>query len=77
MAARSAIRHNKGTLHKWFGPNRGTHWNIAGAVAVIVLGGYFIYSNRDRTPTTAASISATEPSSRAIAPALPAPPSEK
>jgi hypothetical protein len=29
-------------LHKWLGPNGGTHWTVAGSVAVIVVGGYLI-----------------------------------
>jgi hypothetical protein len=37
-------------LHKWLGPNPGTHWTIAGSVAVIMLGGYFIYSSNRDTP---------------------------
>jgi hypothetical protein len=38
-------------LRKWFGPNRNTHWTIAGSVAVIMLGSYLVYSNRDSNPT--------------------------
>jgi len=57
MSARSVIRHDQKKLHKWlhkwFGANRGTHWTIAGSVAVIVFGSYLIYSNRDRDPTVA------------------------
>jgi hypothetical protein len=70
MTDPSIIQHNKNTLHKWFGPNRGTHWNIAGSVAVIMLGSYLVYSIRDSSPTTAATISATE---QAPAPLIPAP----
>ncbi len=47
MAGRTGIRRDKNTLQKWLGPNRGTHWTVAGAVAVIMLGGYLIYSIRD------------------------------
>ena len=36
MAEPSVIHHDKNMLHKWFGPNRGTHWTIAGSVAVIM-----------------------------------------
>jgi hypothetical protein len=60
MTGPSVIQHVKGMLHKWLGPNRGTHWTIAGSVAVIMLGGYLIYS-----------ISAAE---RTPAPMTPAPP---
>jgi hypothetical protein len=70
MTGPSVIRHKKNTLHKWFGPNSGTHWTIAGSVAVIMLGSYLVYSIRDSNPTTAAAISATE---RAPAPLTPAP----
>lgn len=47
MAGPSVIRRDKSMLQKWLGPNRGTHWTVAGAVAVIMLGGYLIYSIRD------------------------------
>jgi hypothetical protein len=67
MTGHSVIRHDKSVLHKWFGPNRSTHWTIAGAVAVIILG---VYSNRDSNPRTAAAISAAEGTP---APAPPAP----
>jgi hypothetical protein len=60
MTGSPVIQHDKSMLHKWLGPNRGTHWSIAGAVAVIMLGGYLIYS-----------ISADE---RPPAPMIPAPP---
>jgi hypothetical protein len=73
MTGHSAIRHDKGVLHKWFGPNRGTHWTIAGSVAVIILGGYLVYSTRDSSPNTATTISAAEPTPAATAPAPPAP----
>ena len=46
-------------LHKWFGANRGTHWTIAGSVAVIIFGGYLIYNSRDSNPTTVATIGMT------------------
>ena len=36
MPGRSVIQHDKNILYKWFGPNRGTHWTIAGSVAVIM-----------------------------------------
>jgi hypothetical protein len=56
MSARSAIRHDRSKLgkwlHKWFGTNRGTHWTIAGAVAVIILGSYLVYNGRDGNPAT-------------------------
>jgi hypothetical protein len=53
MVGHSTIRHRKGTLRRWFGPNRSTHWSIAGSVAVIMLGSYLIYSSRDSNPPTA------------------------
>ena len=52
---------HKNMLIRWFGPNRNTHWTIAGSVAVILLGGYLVLSNRDGNPTSTA-ISATETS---------------
>jgi hypothetical protein len=73
MTAPSSIRRKKSMLYRWFGPNRGTHWNIAGSVAVIILGSYLIYNNRDRALTTAAPVSAVEPTPALMAPAPPAP----
>jgi hypothetical protein len=60
MSGPAATRHNKKTqrrwLSKWFGANRGTHWTIAGAVAVIILGTYLIYNTRDGNPAAATTI---------------------
>jgi hypothetical protein len=62
MTAPPVIRHDTNTLHKWlhkwFGTNRGTHWTIAGSVAVIILGSYLIYNIRNSNPTTATTIAA-------------------
>jgi hypothetical protein len=56
MIALSVLRYDKNKLrkwfHKWFGTNRGTHWTIAGSVAVIIFGSYLIYNSRDSNPTT-------------------------
>jgi hypothetical protein len=70
MTERSVIHNDKSLLRKWFGPNRGTHWTIAGSVAVIMLGSYLVYSNRDATSVTAITISAPE---QTPAPTTPAP----
>jgi hypothetical protein len=59
---------NDSILHRWFGPNRNTHWTIAGAVGVIILGSYLVYSNRDNKPTTTTTISAGERTSAPISP---------
>lgn len=60
----SVLRHNKNKLrnwfHKWFGTNRGTHWTIAGSIAVIIFGSYLIYNSRESNLTTTASIPAAE-----------------
>jgi hypothetical protein len=74
MAGPSAIQHNKSWLHKWFAPNSGTHWSVAGAVVVILLGSYLVgsylvYSNH----TTATPIAAAEQTSAPMALAPPAP----
>ena len=67
----AVTREDKSVLHQWFGPNRGTHWTIAGSVALIILGSYFIYSNnRDTPPPAAPTVSATD---GAAAPTAPAP----
>ena len=69
MSTRSVIQHDMNVsykwLHKWFGTNRGTHWSIAGSVAVIIFGSYLIYNNRDSNPTSAAATAAAE---RTVAP---------
>jgi hypothetical protein len=69
MAGPSATRHGKSWLHKWFGPNRGTHWSVAGAVAVILLGGYLIYSNHDGNPPTTPPLAAAQQTPAPMAPA--------
>ena len=68
MADPSAIRHNRSWLHRWFGPNRDTHWSVAGAVAVILLGSYLVYSNQTTAPPNATAEQTPAP----IAPAPPA-----
>jgi hypothetical protein len=70
MTRRSAIPHNRSILHKWFGPNRGTHWSIAGSVGVIILGSYLVYSSQKAATT----IIVVEQSPAATTPASPAPP---
>jgi hypothetical protein len=60
---------HKSLLSSWFGPNRNTHWTIAGSVAVIMLGGYLVYSNRDSSPTPGTPTSAAEPSPPPMGPA--------
>jgi hypothetical protein len=60
MISPAGRQSNKSMLHQWFGPNRNTHWTIAGAVGVIILGSYLVYSNRDSRPITAPTISAAE-----------------
>jgi len=59
-----------GALRRWLGPNRNTHWTTAGAVAVIMLGSYLIYSIRDGASTTVAPNSMAE---QTLAPTAPAP----
>jgi hypothetical protein len=70
MTAHPVVHNKNGALRRWIGPNRNTHWTTAGAVAVIMLGSYLIYSIRDGTPTTAAPNSTAE---RTPAPTVPAP----
>jgi len=74
MSAHSVIRHDRNKLgkwfHKWFGTNRGTHWSIAGSVAVIIFGSYLIYNSHDSNPTTTPNIPAAE---RTPAPMTPGP----
>jgi hypothetical protein len=51
MSAPSATRRDRNALgkrlRKWFGANRGTHWSVAGSIAVIIFGVYLIYNNHD------------------------------
>lgn len=74
MSASSVLRRDRNKLrkwlHKWFGTNRGTHWTIAGSVAVIIFSSYLIYNSRDGNPTTAATIGVTGPTPVPTAPAL-------
>jgi hypothetical protein len=64
MSTRSVIRHDVNVLYKWFhkslGTNRGTHWSIAGSVAVIISGSCVIYSNRSSNPAAAAAASVAQ-----------------
>ena len=64
MNARPVIRRDKHALrkwlHKWFGANRGTHWTIAGSVAVVILGSYLVYSGRDSARAPGAASPAVE-----------------
>jgi hypothetical protein len=69
MTEPSVTRNDKSALHKWIGPNRGTHWAIAGSVAVIMLGSYLIYSNSDGNQIT----TTTSGIARTPAPNAPAP----
>lgn len=58
MIAPSVLQRDKNKLHKWFGTNRGTHWPVAGAVAVIIFGSYLIYNSRDGSHTTTSTLPA-------------------
>jgi hypothetical protein len=68
MTGQRANKPRENVLRRWFGPNRNTHWTIAGSVAVIMLGAYLVYSNRDSSPAGTA-ISATEATSPPTGPA--------
>jgi hypothetical protein len=70
MGEPSTIGHDKSWLHKWLGPNQTTHWAVAGAVAVILLGSYLVYSNNsDSNRTANTPISAAEQPAAPMAPA--------
>jgi hypothetical protein len=68
MTGQRANEPHKNVLIRWFGPNRNTHWTIAGSVAVIMLGAYLVYSNHDGAPASTA-ISATQTALPATEPA--------
>jgi hypothetical protein len=72
MTALSAPRYDKNKLrkwfNKWFGTNRGTHWTIAGSVAVIIFGSYLVYNGRNSNPATIIIIPAAERTPGPVAP---------
>ena len=74
MTALSAPRYDRNKLQKWlrkwFGTNRGTHWIIAGSVAVIIFGSYLVYNGRASNPATTIIIPAAE---RTPSPTAPGP----
>ena len=70
MTARSVIQRDKEMLRKWLGTNRGTHWTVAGSVAVIIFGSYLIYRNSYGKLTNVPTIPAAE---RSVAPIAPGP----
>jgi len=70
MTVLAVIRHDSKMLRKWFGPNRGTHWSVAGSVAVIIFASYLIYHSRDSNPASAAAVPAAE---RPVIPITPGP----
>ena len=43
MTGLSVVQRDKNFIRKWFGGNHGSHWTVAGIVAVTVFGSYFIY----------------------------------
>jgi len=63
MTGLTVIRHERKMLrewfHKWFGTSRGTHWSIAGSVAVIIFSSYLIYNSRDSKPAAPAAAART------------------
>ena len=38
------VERDKNFIQKWLGRNQGSHWTVAGIVAVMVFGSYFIYT---------------------------------
>jgi hypothetical protein len=67
-------RYHTSMLQKWFGPDRGTPWVIAGSAAIILLGSYLVYVNRDGKSTSAVAIPATVETPVPMTPVSPAPP---
>jgi hypothetical protein len=60
------------TARNFFSVNSGTHWSIAGAVIVIMVGSYVIYSNTDRSPIPIVAVQAvTAPVALTPPPAIP------
>jgi hypothetical protein len=67
----------KSALHRLFGPDRNSHWIIAGSIMVVMLGGYLVYSFDANKPTIVVTIPATVQNPAPSAPPLPVPTSEK
>jgi len=64
MAGHLTIRRDqkifRSRLHKWFGTKHGTHWSVAGSVAIVIFGSYLIYNGREDKPSPAAAMPGAE-----------------
>jgi hypothetical protein len=59
-------------LRNWFGTKQGTHWSVAGSVAIVIFGGYLIYNGREGKPSPAAAMPGSERAGNPMTrPALP------
>jgi hypothetical protein len=72
MADHTTVRARSG-FREFFGPHRNTHWIIAGSIAVIILGGYLVYSFDENKPTIVVTIPATLQAQPPAAQAAPVP----
>jgi len=70
MTGPPVTQHDQEMSRRWFGTNRGTHWTVGGSVMAIILGGYFIYSNRDSTRAVGDAAAAIEQAPIPPSPAL-------
>ena len=68
---------DKSALHRFFGPDRNTHWVIAGSIMVLMLGGYLVYSFDASKPTIVVTIPAPVQNPAPSAPPLPVPTSKE
>jgi hypothetical protein len=72
MTSHTTSPRSESMFHRWFGPNDGTHWNIAGAVGVIILGSYLVY-NSQKAATTIIVVEQAPAATAPAPPALPTP----
>jgi hypothetical protein len=68
MTRRADSQNIRSILRRRLGPSRSTHWAVAGAVGVIILGSYLIYSNHDISSAVATTNFEAKPGSNPTAP---------
>ncbi len=65
MNSDPVIRHDQKRLRarsgsKWYATTLGTHWTVAGSVAVIIFGSYVVYRNHDNNQAIATAAATVE-----------------
>jgi hypothetical protein len=69
MTRRANSQNIRSILRRRLGPSRSTHWAVAGAIGVIILGSYLIYSNHDMSPAVATTNFQVKPGPNPTSPA--------